>query len=230
MTGSPSKAGAPGHHRDSRRRERLFLTGTAAAGAGTAPAAGRPAPGRVPDAAALSLLHPRHARRSVRSGYRGRSGRYGRSGQPGLPDLPGSRILRENGTGEAERTKPSPAARHAAHGPGLQHIGPARAARGGHTRAGHCGDVPSGAVRHMRRSSARWRTNGLIRNGYQASTAVLTCPVAMVYTWPETLTFIVLVKQCTSRLRGNAGSQGVLLTGHGVTAAAGTQPTTDRKS
>ena len=40
-------------------------------------------PGRVPDATALTLLHPRHARRSVRSGYRGRSGRYGRSGQPG---------------------------------------------------------------------------------------------------------------------------------------------------
>jgi len=64
------------------RRERLFITGTAAVCAGTAPAAGC-GPGRVPDAAALTLLHPRHARRSVRSGYRGRSGRYGRSGQPG---------------------------------------------------------------------------------------------------------------------------------------------------
>ncbi len=112
----------------------------------------------------------------------------------------------------------------------IGHPDPRERAGGTRTRAGHCGHVPGGAVRHMRRSSARWRTNGPIRNGYQASTAVLTRPVAMVYIWPETLTFIVLVKQCTSRLRGNAGSQGVLLTGHGVTAAAGTQPTTDRKS
>ena len=143
---SPRPAGAPVHHRDGRRRERLFITGTAAGGSacsspgrpppapGTAPAAGC-GPGRVPDAAALTLLHRRHARRSVRSGYRGRSGRYGTSGQPGLPGSSpeaGSSVkmgrARQNGRNRA----PPPGTTLTV--PGLPHIGPQR---GDHSNSAH---------------------------------------------------------------------------------------------
>ena len=115
-------AGAPVPHRDGRRRERLFLTGTAAVGAGTGPAEGgrrlrpRAGPGRrsthPASPASRQAERPPRLPRKIRPLRKIRATGVARI-------LPGSRILRENGTGEAERTKPSPAARRDAHGPGL---------------------------------------------------------------------------------------------------------------
>ena len=107
VTGSPRPAGAPVPHRDGRRRERLVITGTAAAGAGTArpPAAAPGGPGRRSTHPASSAS--RQAERPLRLPRKIRPSRNIRA--TGVARiLPGSRILRENGTGEAERTKPSP--------------------------------------------------------------------------------------------------------------------------
>ena len=111
-------AGAPVHHRDGRSlgREGRSLRRDRAGG-------GRPtaaAPGGAPGA---SATHPassasRQAERPLRLRRKIRPLRKIRATR-GCRILPGSRILRENGTGEAERTKPSPAARLNAHGPGL---------------------------------------------------------------------------------------------------------------
>ena len=111
-------------------RERLFITGTAAGGA---PVHHRDGRSRRRDRACRRLrpracpggrsTHPaspasRQAERPLRLPRKIRPLRNIRA--TGVARiLPGSRILRENGTVEAERTKPSPAARHDAHGPGL---------------------------------------------------------------------------------------------------------------